>query len=448
VKNGQNSLNFPPKINNDNFNSNNTLDGFNFDSENTCKDMLEQVKKVVEYNTNFINRNNQQNNYNENKIDNDLNLFSNNRNNKNNYISSNSLYSNSNNSPFTYKNNNQNYGIENNVPINIGSVRNNSATGSHNLNKLLNKNFSNNLENNFQNKFKVDSLDNYPVNNPNLNQFLSNTSNNNTNTALSINLNYDPLKSNIYTVNPFKSAQNNVENNSNFNGVSTANFLNNVSTQIHEINNNEIMNKNSKVNGQLTNRTSRDSSRLTNINILQDYKLSLDGKINNLKKMINQKIGYSKFKNLSNDIFVNILNYFNTYDINSVMHMNSYMKNKILAILTDSSRIICQQFEKKFNNFFLLKNSQILISNIKKNRKLYSKINLVLRFQITDSNLKNKTVILGFLNKYYGESNNLKNLFRFDIRTPGPLSFWVMREYTSVKKIFYLILKIPFKLLK
>ena len=44
-----------------NFNSNNSLDEFNFDSENTCKDMLDQVKKVVEYNTNFINNYNNEN---------------------------------------------------------------------------------------------------------------------------------------------------------------------------------------------------------------------------------------------------------------------------------------------------------------------------------------------------------------------------------------------------
>ena len=27
----------------------------------------------------------------------------------------------------------------------------------------------------------------------------------------------------------------------------------------------------------------------------------------------------------------------------------------------------------------------------------------------------------------------LKNIYKFDVRPPGPLSFWVMREYTYVK---------------
>jgi len=447
VKSGAaNVINFPPRINNQNFNSTNTLDGLNFDSENTCKDMLEQVKKVVEYNTNFINRNNAT----ENKSGNNQNASLEQKpeaegsHNHNNYRTSNSLYSNSN-FGNNYHNNNY-YAIENVSPLNNGTTRDNTASSSNNLNKFPNKNPNEKFERDLHSK------KNY-VNSSNINQ--------NTNVSDNVNINHNYSKYALFSKNngavdhvnnimftggnPFRNIntnnslnQNNLEINS-FNAeILTGNFNNPDSTQaLRDIISIEKTLDNSKINNQQPLNNISTDSRLSNINLLQDYKISLDGKINNLKKIINQKMGYSKFKNLSNEIFINILNYFNTYDIYAVMNMNSYMKHKIIAILTDSSRVICNEFEKKFNKNFLLKNSQILITNVKKNRKLYSNINLVLKFQIVDTSLKNKTIILGFLNKYYGETNCLKNFFRFDVRIPGPISFWVMREYTSV--IYFII---------
>lgn len=436
-----NPINFPPQINNNNYNSTNTLDGFNFDSENTCKDMLEQVKKVVEYNTNFINRNNAP----ENKTSNDHNALLDQRlegnHNHNNYRTSNSLYS-----------NNNNFVIENISPMNVGTTKDNTDGSSYNMNKLVNRNLNEKLEYDFQNKLKLDSLDNN-------NNALKNTMNLNnqqyTNFANGVNINHkyrnyalynknvagaDHVNSIMFTGgNPFKNNTNNNNNNlgnieiNSFNaGIMTGNFNNPDSSQaLQDLSSIDKTLDNSRINMQPFNKASRES-RLSNVNLLQDYKLSLDGKINNLKKIINQKMGYSKFKNLRNEVLYNILNYFNTNDIYAVMNMNSYMKHKILAILTDYSRVICKEFEKKLSKNFILKNSQILITNVKKNRKLYSKINLVLKLQITDTSLKNKTVILGYLNKYYGEADCLKNFFRFDVRGPGPISFWVMREYTSV----------------
>lgn len=437
VKSGTtNQINFPNRINKDNYNQTKTLDGFDFDSENTCKDMLEQVKKVVEYNTNFINK--------QSAIKTSINKISANQNqegyhNNINYISSNSLYSNSanNNLPF-----------EKISPVNLATTKDNSTSSNNKINKLLNENNNEKLVydlHNLQTKLRIDSLENNPFRNPldtNLNQYTNFTNNVNINNNYSGYALYNKDDNNSDFVNnvinakgnPFKNNYNNQNNIDNNIGILTGNFINPDNSHLHDTTNIDKSINNSKNNFNAKSVTWRES-RLSNINLLQDYKLSLDGKIDNLKKIINQKMGYSKFKNLRNEIFINILNYFNTYDINAVMNMNSYMKHKILAILTDYSRIICNEFEKKFSKNFMLKNSQILITNIKKNRKLFSKINLVIKFQIIDANLKNKSIILGYLNKYEGESNSLKNFFRFDVRGPGPISFWVMREYTSV--IFY-----------
>ena len=441
-----NQISFPKHINkNDNLIPTQTLDAFDFDSENTCKDMLEQVKKVVEYNTNFINKQKAT----QNKSGNDLNAFWDQKNNGNSYKSSNSMYSNSD----KYNNlNNNNFGLENNSPLNIGTTNDNATSSYNKINKLLNENNVEKLEYYLQGKLKIDSVENYPFKNP-----INSNPNKYTNFVDNVNINHnysmyalcnknnndaDHVNNIMFARgNPFKNSQNNIENNAKSAGILSGNFRNQDNSQLQDINIIDKSINTSIINLNHNNITPRNS-RLSNINLLQDYKLSLDGKINNLKKIINQKMGYSKFKNLRNEIFVNILNFFNTYDIYAVMNMNSYMKHKILAVLTDYSRIICNEFERKFSKNFLLKNSQILITNFKKNRKFYSKINLVMNFQITDKSLKNKSIILGYLNKYYGESDCLKNFFRFDVRGPGPMSFWVMREYTSVKFnyiIFYLI---------
>ncbi len=446
-----NLKNFSQKIGN-NYESINSLEGFNFDSEKSCKDMLEQVKKVVEYNTNFTNNNNSNNN----RFENPENFYVNKKNDlnyTNNCKSYNNLYSNKD-ELFLVTNyfKNNNFGHQNSSPINIGSSKMNTVINpSNNLNRLVNNN-SVNIENDFHHKIKLDPPHLDPFKNSNFNQFTNfskkiNINNIYTNYAL---LNKDVNKSDcvndiMFTANPFKNHNiqnsnqnefnnnhpNNLENNS-FSGITTGNFNNNPeSSQNNEFLNNEKSTSVAKINGR-SHRNSKES-RIPSLNILNEYKLSIDGKIKNLKKIINQKMGYKKLKNFSNDIFVNILNFFNTYDICNVMNMNSYMKQKILAILTDSSRIICNQFKTKFTKHFILKNSQILITNVKKNKKIFSKISLVLKFQINDPNFKNKSIILGYLNKYYGENDCLKNFFIFDVRAPGPLSFWVMREYTSVK---------------
>lgn len=426
-----------------NYLSTNSLDAFNFDSENTCKEMLEQVKKVVEYNTNFINKNTS-NNFDKNDIDNSSNNinFRNSNNQNFPYSSMNSMYSNNIHQGF---NNNSYLGLENGNPFNY--------TGGA---FVKNKNF---IQENYKNNYKEKYLKNNEENQrtffiPNNNSMINNQggslsdytflNNNIANIDHLANIekskNFVPNKMNIES--DLKNANNHISNNS-FQGIVTGNFFQENENNINEMNadkqapdNNDALVNSKNINENMVNvnsllRTSRNS-RSANISVLHDYKLSLDGKINNLKKIINQKMGFNKFRNLSNEVMINILKYFNTYDLNPLLYMNSYMKHKLLSIITDYSRMICQEFKEKFKNYFLLKDSQIYISNNRKNRKFLSKINLVLKFQIIDSSLKNKTIILGYLSKFFGENESLKNFFRFDVRPQGPISFWLMREYTSV----------------
>ena len=170
------------------------------------------------------------------------------------------------------------------------------------------------------------------------------------------------------------------------------------------------------------------------MSLLNEYKNNLDEKIQKLKKLINKNMCFNKLKTLRNTLLINILQFFNSSDLTGIIFMNKFMKNKILSIFTEYGKHIKKNFENKFSDFFLLKKSFISLKQISNKRRLINliNINLIIQFQINDTSLKNKSLILGYFSNFFGEIENMKNFFLFDIRPNGPLSYWIMREYTSV----------------
>lgn len=414
----------------------NSLENFNFETENSSNDMLEQVKKIMEYNTNFINKQ----------------VAVGNNNNNNNEQSTNSLYFNSNTNSKKLINNNS-YTESQDKKDNISSTLNDLKIERITNGIIIKKNLDYNNNNN-NNEFK--DMDNFDyckdkanknqestanvINSANINPFQVNNNNNFSNSHASKFLNNN---------------NNNSNNNSNFNSrhlTGNFNFHNTESSNKNNNNNNNnkipLTINNNNNNNPLAKlpenfgsfiRTSRNS-RSASMSILNDYKISLDGKINNLKKMINKKIGFSRMKSLDNSIMKNILQFFDTSDLNGIFFMNKYMKNKILSIISEYAKNIKFQFEEKFKKFFLLKKSFIYINTITKRKKKFSKINFTLQFQINETSLKNKSLIVGYFCKFYGDQETHKNFFRFDVKPPGPLSFWVMREYTSVRNFLIFLI--------
>jgi len=57
---------------------------------------------------------------------------------------------------------------------------------------------------------------------------------------------------------------------------------------------------------------------------------------------------------------------------------------------------------------------------------------LHIRCRIINTNLVGKTVSFGYKLKKTGDKEHHKNVFKFDVQPPCPMSFWFMREYTSV----------------
>lgn len=446
----------------------NSLENFNFETENSSNDMLEQVKKIMEYNTNFINKQNGSGNKGE-----GISNFDNNNNNNEQNSSQNSLYFNSNSRKFLGNNNNTDsqgqLQILNRNNSNLsstlndlkieritngiigsrkGSINNKNSSSKGNLiniNEDFNLNDSN--INNKKNNYKETSPSANVINSANINPFQSSNNNNTSNINVSKFINNIP-NSNSNNNNNINYT-NNTNSNSNNSRYITGNFFQNTETDIknsqknpfdlnNSSNNNNInINTNSQFGHKLPEnfgsfiRTSRNS-RSASMSILNDYKISLDGKINNLKKIINKKIGFNKLKSLDNSIMKNILQFFDTSDLSGIVYMNRYMKNKILSFITEYGKNIKNLFEEKFKKYFLLKKSFIYINTITKRKKKYSKINFSLQFQINDTSLKNKSLIVGYFCKFYGDTETHKNFFRFDVKGPGPLSYWVMREYTSV----------------
>ena len=184
-------------------------------------------------------------------------------------------------------------------------------------------------------------------------------------------------------------------------------------------------------------------SVVDNIKVLNEFKNNIEDKIEDLKKKINLtkvknwdenlKINYSKFCNLNIGIFKIILNFFDTNDILHLFILNKENKNKILDLMKDYSKSIIDLFQKKYVRILKVDSGVLIFKTVKKNKRSHLKICLGIKSKIIASNIKDQTVNIGFKSRYASDKETLKNVFKFDLVNPSPLTFWIMREYTNVK---------------
>jgi hypothetical protein len=179
-----------------------------------------------------------------------------------------------------------------------------------------------------------------------------------------------------------------------------------------------------------------------NIKILNDFKNNIEDKINSLKKklILNNnhisvhflKINYEKFLNLNPNHFLLIFSYFETHDLFHIINISGEIKSRIIEIIKQYSNYIIGEFERKYLRMFKLDKKFLIFKKSKKNKRGHLKINLVLKSKIISESLKDKSITIGYKCKYPCDKESLRNVFKFDVRSPGPLSFWIMREYTNV----------------
>jgi len=195
-------------------------------------------------------------------------------------------------------------------------------------------------------------------------------------------------------------------------------------------------------------------SVVDNIKILNEFKNNIDDKIEGLKKKINLtkvknedenfKINYEKFRNINIEVFKNLLTFFDTNDILHLFVLNRENKNKILDLMKEYSKTIIDLFQIKYVRLLKVDSGVIIYKTVKKNKKSHLKISLGIKSKIIVNNIKDQTVNIGFKSKYASDKESLKNVFKFDVVDPSPLSFWIMREYTNVNlfNYYFLILKL------
>lgn len=212
------------------------------------------------------------------------------------------------------------------------------------------------------------------------------------------------------------------------------NFLNNNNNQ--SVNTHQLI-KNPSMSSNIT-----QISAVDNIKILNEFKNNIEDKISNLKKKLIMnsslnshfiKIDYGKFVALKNKTFFQVLQFFDTNDLFHLVNINKAIKNKLINIISDFSKLIITEFEKKYIRILKIDKKTIIFKKSKKNKRGHLKINLVLISKIFSDTLKNKSVGIGYKCKFPCDKEYLKNIYKFDVISPGPISFWVMREYTNVR---------------
>ncbi len=185
-----------------------------------------------------------------------------------------------------------------------------------------------------------------------------------------------------------------------------------------------------------------------NLRYLNEIKNNIEDKINKLKRKISSsksvilieqkplvKLNYNKFNSLKKRSFLNLIDFQSPVELCSLYNSNKNIRYKILNIL----RELCGDIIANFNSTYLRKirsnknENMICINTIKKKEGNTISIYLTIKGTIMSNDLLSNCISIGFKSKFPCDSESYNNIIRFDVKNPGPLSFWIMREYTTVK---------------
>jgi hypothetical protein len=198
------------------------------------------------------------------------------------------------------------------------------------------------------------------------------------------------------------------------------------------------------------------SSAEDNIKLLNEFKNNIDGKINFLKQklLLNNsnvnmtsllvKLNYTRFCQLTSQCIQNILIFFDTNDLFHILNINKAIRKQMINGIINSCKLyITSIFDSKFAEHIQPYKKTISLTKYKKNKKAHTKINLILQAKILNEKLNDKTVFLKYKSKFNCDKTDYINTFIFDVKKPGPLCFWVMKEFTSVSNniiiIYYIV---------
>ena len=179
-------------------------------------------------------------------------------------------------------------------------------------------------------------------------------------------------------------------------------------------------------------------------NKIQILKQKLVTNLNINNDLQPRRIKYEIFRDLKLQNFLNIMYFFDTNDILRMITLNREIKNKVIEIIKEQCKVLLQSYERKYLLFLKVEKGILIFKKTKKNKKLHLRINLVIISKIVSEKLTDKSVAIGYKSKFPCDIESFKNVFKFDVVSPGPLSFWIMREYTNVnfiRKLTYSFIK-------
>jgi hypothetical protein len=176
------------------------------------------------------------------------------------------------------------------------------------------------------------------------------------------------------------------------------------------------------------------------LNYIDNFNKDLtNSKFSEYKKSYMTKINYHKFIFLKTSSIINILYLLDSETIASLFHVNKTLKRIILEIFKQFATLIIIKFREYYSSHLKLDKCLLTFQILSREDFMnYLKINLVVKSQVINKNLKENTVTIGFNSKFYCDKEAFKNIYIFDVRDNGPLSFWIMKEYSRVS--IYVIL--------
>ena len=219
-------------------------------------------------------------------------------------------------------------------------------------------------------------------------------------------------------------------------------------------NNNNIINL---VNKQNITRKIKSSNNVNNTRIKKIYTNNNQdkGKTNNnsstikirkiekcvktATKIINKQSYFLKSKdkllNLDKKFITKIISYLSNKEYYSLVCSNKAVKKIVIDnCLLIANKYIISSFNSVYNKYLSLIGCKLMLSYyLKEKDNSCLNVSVVIYFKANSELLFNTTVAIAYSSKYDCDKDLHKNNIRFDVLNKGPLTYWCMREYTSVR---------------
>lgn len=214
------------------------------------------------------------------------------------------------------------------------------------------------------------------------------------------------------------------------------NKSNNTSYMIH--NNEKIPNTNIALEAQ--NKVSnlyQSIDLLRNSSMFNEILKATQAQMTNPKSQQKVKMSFNKFMALKELQKIQIINYLDSFDYFNFALASKQLSLILISYLKKVSKQIVDLFNIAYKRSLHCSKAILTLIKLKDNKGRRFSSNLVLYVEIFSQKLVNQTVSIGYLSKFYSDKNSYSNVYKFSVYNQSePLRFWVMREYTSVSKLY------------